>query len=233
MPVPKLKFGKGNGKIEHHTFSLPAGYTCPGAAACLARANRETGEIRDGRGATYRCFAASMEARFPSVRDSRWRNLEALRASDDMAALISASLPRKAETVRIHVSGDYYSRAYLDAWIQVARERPEVIFYGYTKSAHLLPPKSELPANLRIVVSRGTKFGTERACELGYSFAHVVFSPEETNLPIDHDDSHAIAADHDFALLIHGTQRAGSEAAKALQQLKHRGIGGYGKGESA
>ena len=45
-----LSFGKGNAKLgeEIATFSIPAGWTCPGASQCLARANRETGVIADG-----------------------------------------------------------------------------------------------------------------------------------------------------------------------------------------
>ena len=59
--------------------------------------------------------------------------------------------------------------------------------------------------------------------------AKVVFSEaeaEKLGLEIDHDDSHAARPslrDQDFALLIHGTQPAGSEAAKALKELKGKG----------
>ena len=45
-------------------------------------------------------------------------------------------------------------------------------------------------------------------------------------LEIDHDDSHAAdptKCNQDFALLIHGTQPAGTEAATALRELKGKG----------
>ena len=63
--------------------------------------------------------------------------------------------------------------------------------------------------------------------------AKVVFSePEavELGLDIDHDDSHAARPslkNQDFALLIHGTQPKGTEAAAALTALK--GKGSYSK----
>jgi hypothetical protein len=63
----------------------------------------------------------------------------------------------------------------------------------------------------------------------------VVFSEEEADrlgLEIDHDDSHAADPNWrnlNFALLIHGSQPAGSKASKALQQLKKKGWTGYGK----
>ena len=57
----------------------------------------------------------------------------------------------------------------------------------------------------------------------------VIFSEEEADslgLEIDHDDSHAAdpaKKNDDFALLIHGTQPKGSEAAVALKELKGKG----------
>ena len=58
--------------------------------------------------------------------------------------------------------------------------------------------------------------------ELGLPEAVVVHSEVEAaklGLPIDHDDSHAAIHRGSFALLIHGTQPAKSNAAKALSQL--------------
>lgn len=231
--MDKLTFGKGNAKLGENvfTFSIPAGWTCPGARDCLAKAARDTGKISDGPNVEFRCFSASMESRLPSLRDSRWRNFDLLRAaggSDGMAALILASLPRKAGLVRIHVGGDFFSPAYFRAWVSVAESRPTVTFYAYTKSVAYLPERSTLPSNLRIVVSDGTRYSTAHARKLGYAIASVAFSTD-TDLPIDHDDKHAIAADHDFALLIHGTQPRGSDAARALSAVKRSGFHGYGK----
>jgi len=229
----KLTFGKGNAKLgaDVYTFSIPAGWTCPGARDCLAKAARDTGQITDGPRVEFRCFSASMESRLPSLRDSRWRNFDLLRSAgsaDAMASLILASLPRKATLVRIHVGGDFFSPAYFRAWVQAAESRPGVTFYAYTKSVAYLPERSSLPSNLRIVVSDGTRFGTERARMLGYAIASVAFD-FDGELPIDHDDSHAMAADHDFALLIHGTQPKGSDAARALSAVKKSEFHGYSK----
>ena len=226
-----LSFGMGNAKLDKYTatFSLPAGWTCPGALECLSRANPETGEITDGPRTAWRCFAASQEALFPSVRDSRWSNFEQLQQAKgvaSMAYLILESLPKSARKVRIHVSGDFFSHTYFRAWHEVATRRPRVVFYAYTKSVHLLPRKADLPNNLRIIVSAGTKHDLAQARAKGYSVAFVVFQ-EGGPLPIDHDDTHAIAADHDFALLLHGTQPKGTEASAALAALKRAGVTGY------
>ena len=74
MSEALLKFGQGNAKLDKAiaTFSIPAGHTCPGADKCMARANRLTGKISDGKSQEFRCFSASSEAAFSSVRESRW-----------------------------------------------------------------------------------------------------------------------------------------------------------------
>lgn len=102
-----LSFFKGNAKLgkDIYTFSLPSGYTCPGACDCLAKADIQTGKITDGPNQKYRCFSATNESR-PAVRKSRWKNfylLTACKTSGEMADLIERSLPEKAEKIRIHV----------------------------------------------------------------------------------------------------------------------------------
>src|SRR5947209_4467243 len=110
---PKLKFGRGNAKLagEIYTFSLPAGHACPGALQCLAKADRQTGKLQDGASQLFRCFAAGDESRYPNVRRIRWHNFDLLKGKtrEGMSALILASLPGDAITVRLHVSGDFFS----------------------------------------------------------------------------------------------------------------------------
>ena len=45
----------------------------------MSRANRETGKIQDGPDTLFRCFAASAEATYPSLRKMVWHNFELLR----------------------------------------------------------------------------------------------------------------------------------------------------------
>jgi hypothetical protein len=51
----------------------------------------------------------------------------------------------------------------------------------------------------------------------------------ELNLELDHDDSHAYNGKKSFGLLIHGSQRKGSNASVALGNLRKKGIKGYSK----
>lgn len=43
-------------------------------------------------------------------------------------------LPADAKIVRIHVSGDFTTQSYIEAWIALATRRSEVLFFGYTRS---------------------------------------------------------------------------------------------------
>jgi hypothetical protein len=239
----KLFFGKGsnNAKLRKleaklgrkvYTFSLPAGYSCPGAEKCLTKFDRKAGredgkigKIVDGPHQEFRCFAASMEAVFTGFRENNSANLELLKAAGNRATmkdLILASLPPQAQIVRIHVSGDFFSEEYLLAWVDAATARADIQFYGYTKSlrfvvAHL----SEIPTNLSITASEGGKWDS-LISQHGLKSSRVVMSIEEASvlgLDIDHDDSHAAIGTDSFALLIHGQQRKGSQAAEALKLI--------------
>jgi hypothetical protein len=228
-----LSFGKGNAKLGKFiaTFSLPAGYACPGASQCLAKANRETGVLTDGPNALFRCFSASSEALFPSVRLQRWKNFEALKSQSSaiMAHLIKSSLPSES-IIRIHVSGDFFSQDYFDAWLNVAKNTPEKTFYAYTKSINFWVARlPDIPTNFKLNASVGGKYDG-LITEHNLKSAIVVFTEQQAkdlNLEIDHDDTHAYQEDKSFALLLHGTQAKGSQASKALSTLRSQGKGGY------
>lgn len=230
-----LTFGRGNAKLgkEIATFSIPSGFTCPSASACLSKANRETGKITDGAETEFRCFSASQEAILPSVRASRWKNFEALKVhGSNVAALadfIAANLP-KQNIIRVHVAGDFYSQAYFDAWLKVATNNPSKTFYAYTKSLPFWVARLDtIPRNVKMNASRGGKHDALIDAH-NLKSVEVVFTESEAaakGLAIDHDDTLAFTQDDSFALLLHGTQPAGSVASKALSVLKKQGKGGY------
>jgi hypothetical protein len=231
-----LRFGKANAKLRHMpgagsvvTFSLPAGWTCPAAVDCKAKAHRTTGRITDGVQATYRCFAASDEARSPAARAARWANMDALRGMNAaaMAELIMEALPPDANVIRIHVSGDFYNQAYFDAWTIVATAVPAVQFYAYTKSLdYWVARLGRIPENLNLTASVGGRHDALIA-EHALKFAAVVFSPAAAaamGLKIDHDDTAAAFGTESFALLLHGTQPKGSAASAAISAMRADGV---------
>ncbi len=230
-----LTFSTSNAKLagtSTATFSLPAGFTCPGAKDCLSRFDREKRKIVDGKNIDFRCYAASAEATWPSVARSRDRNLAYLREAGTMSAmkeLILDSLPCAAwRNIRIHESGDFFSADYFRAWCEVAAAKPKVLFYAYTKNLPVwVTNKQYIPDNLVLTASVGGRWDSliepNRLRK-----AVVVMHPEEAEalgLEIDKDDSHARSKDGmDFALLIHGPQPKGSAASEAIKRLRSEEI---------
>ena len=115
-------------------FSLPAVITCPQANTGCLKA----------------CYARRDE-RFPSVRKYRLANLAAARRADfvdAMSAAIHAAIytkrgnlrkrfVNKRIVMRLHESGDFFSRSYMLSWYEIARRFPEIQFFTYTKSFNI------------------------------------------------------------------------------------------------
>ena len=240
-----LKFTFENAKLKGiWHFSLPSGHTCPGAESCKTFADKITGKIMDAQkavdGVIFRCYSAMDEARRPNVRKVRWENFDLLKAAKTtkaMAALIIRSIKasglRRGGTLRVHIGGDYFSRAYFRAWMIAARFFPQITFYSYTKSIKFLleyiTAYGGLPKNFVFTCSRGGKYDNLIPSTMVKS-AKVFFSTDEAKalgLDIDHTDDLAISGSDDFALVIHGSQPAGSAASKALSANKKKGFTGY------
>ena len=111
----------------------------------------------------------------------------------------------------------------------IAETHPDRLFYAYTKSLkYWINNRDDVPDNLVMTASYGGRDDHLIATE-GLRSAVVVFSEEQAErlgAEIDHDDSHAARPtlrDQSFALLLHGTQPKGTEAATALKALKGKG----------
>ena len=250
-----LKFSTGNAKLGPRLiFSLPAGYSCPHAGVCKTMADRTTGKITDlpqENGPVwqdYRCFAAMAETR-PAVRESRWHNWDLIRevlhsSEDQVTALadliqqsIQAAQPVRTEykIIRVHESGDFWTKVYFDAWMEVARRFPDYKLYAYTKSLGMWHEnRDNIPENFYLTASIGgtLDYLIARYPEVFHRVAYVVYTEEQAEkmgLEIDHDDEHCFGY-NSFALLVHNVQRKGSEAQKALtQRRKNNEWTGYKK----
>jgi len=225
-----LKFSFGNSKIKLlanylelpkkavASFDLPAGYTCPAAYLCQSYANRETGKITDGKNIEFRCYAASSESAFPATRRLRWHNFDLLakKSYNKMLLEIENSLPVGLKVLRIHSSGDYFSRDYFMAWRMVAVTHPEIMFFGYSKILEYVRYSIDNPLpNFRLVYSIGGKYDNiltdnipsirvvenkEIAYSLGLSVACDIHPA---------DDYDYIINGQSFSIALHGTQPAG------------------------
>lgn len=250
-----LKFSPANSKIKElskvralakylkngrkvYSFDLLSGFSCPFAHNCLSKVRVDVDgrkHVEDGHHTLFRCFSASQEVLLPGVYRRRKSNFDTLRGKtfEEMYGALRFALPFDAGIIRLHVGGDFFSYDYFYAWCELARNRPDILFYTYTKSLpYWIRNLDQIPANLVLTASYGGRRDS-LIKEYGLRSATVVYSEQEAKrlgLAIDHDDSHsANPKAKSFALLVHGTQPVGSEASKALSTLKKNNIYGYGR----
>lgn len=230
-----LKFTQGNSKLDKgiSIFSLVSGVTCPGSCLCKSSSNRYTGKITDGNKTTFRCYSATQEAIYPSVRKARWHNFLLLKGKsvNEMIDLISKSLPLYSRVIRLNGAGDFFNQNILDAWLKIAELNKDRIFYCYSKSVPFIIKRlNEIPPNFKFNISLGGLYDN-LAIEHKLKTVKVVFSVKEAKklgLKIDFNDDLAWKQDKSFALLLHSTMPAGSLASKDWEKIK-KSIGGYNK----
>jgi hypothetical protein len=92
---------------------------------------------------------------WPGVKDAHARNFEATKTNHFVSDVVSELRTRKAEVVRIHVAGDFYSAAYCRKWLSIVQQTPDVQYFAYTRSwtiPTILPVLIELGRQPNIVL---------------------------------------------------------------------------------
>tara|TARA_B110000977_G_C10804611_1_gene387747 strand:- start:44 stop:640 length:597 start_codon:yes stop_codon:yes gene_type:complete len=175
-------------------WNLPSGFTCPFAMECLVKVDRHTGKF-DNKSKAYRCYSA-MQERFPAVRNHRWANFDFLRDGG------KPEIPKKAEAVRIHMSGDFYSQDYFDMWLDICNENPKIEFWAYTKSLKYWVKRiNEIPDNLILTASKGGR-NDDLIDEYNLKNVEIIKTKEEAKgKPIDTCDDQARIPNVNFCLL--------------------------------
>ena len=213
----------GNDKIKFPYFSLPAGYTCPRAGKCKTMVvdDPQTGRPKLMDYGQFRCYAGFDEVKYPNLRKRNWSNYQLILAQEtkeDIVKLIERSFkfhfafPPKY--FRIHESGDFFNQKYFDSWLEVAKNNPQTVYYGFTTSLdYWVKRQNEMPNNFRLTASKGGKLD-RLISEHNLRWCDVVANVEEaieSKLPIDIDDTLASSDSKEpFCILIHGGQKKGS-----------------------
>lgn len=86
------------------------------------------------------CYA--LQGRFvwkPIKKAHEWRYKESLKDSFPYKMIKEIKRRRSLKWIRIHITGDFYSKEYVDKWNIVARSFPEIIFRTNTKRQDLIP----------------------------------------------------------------------------------------------
>lgn len=113
--------------------------TCPFAAECVKF-----------------CYAQKGAYSWSNVKPAFEKRYELTKTNDFVNEMNKEIAKKKPDYVRVHDSGDYYSKAYLDKWIEIAIHNPHVRFYSYTNSVEMLKA-AELPDNYDIIFSDSGK----------------------------------------------------------------------------
>lgn len=135
----KLKKTSDLNGIKIMNFGITAGLACPQAGACAKFCYAKKGAYSWGN------VSPAFKKRYDITKQDNFTDL--------MTAEI---IKKKVDMVRIHDSGDFYNKEYLDKWLSIIVLMPDVSFYAYTKSLHLFKGL-KLPKNFVVIYSEGGK----------------------------------------------------------------------------
>jgi len=141
----KLKKTSKELELRVFNFGIPAyksasgKLTCPMADSCVKF-----------------CYAKKGAYIWSNVKPAFEKRYQLSKTDMFVDAMNAEIRKKKPDYVRVHDSGDYYSRAYLKKWIDIANSNPNVRFYSYTNMIDMML-KTSLPDNYDIIFSDSGK----------------------------------------------------------------------------
>lgn len=102
------------------------------------------------------CYAKKGAYIWSNVKPAFEKRYELTKSDGFVSKMTDELLKKRPDYVRVHDSGDYYSREYLQKWIDIANLFPEIKFYSYTNSVAMLK-ETTLPNNFDIIFSDSGK----------------------------------------------------------------------------
>jgi len=202
-------------KKRTFNFGIPAFksasgmFTCPNAGACAKG-----------------CYALAGAYRFSNVAKTFEARLAVTLSNDFVNAMLKEIDNCRAERIRIHDSGDFYSEEYLDKWVSIMQARPNVEFYAYTKMVSMFKRRAkDLPKNFKLVFSFG---GTEDKLIDVSKDRHSLVFESETDLKragyadASNQDDIAIGKNPKIGLVYHGTKNIENTDWSKVLELKRK-----------
>jgi len=102
------------------------------------------------------CYARKGAYIWSNVNKAHEERYEFSKTHEFVPAMINEIKRKKADYVRVHDSGDYYSPKYLAKWFVIAQALPNVRFYSYTNMVDLVQ-RSYIPDNFDFIFSDSGK----------------------------------------------------------------------------
>tara|TARA_R100000951_G_scaffold58848_1_gene49503 strand:- start:326 stop:931 length:606 start_codon:yes stop_codon:yes gene_type:complete len=106
------------------------------------------------------CYAKKGAYSWSNVKPAFEKRYNITRQDNFASLMVEQVKRKKADYIRIHDSGDFYSKKYLNKWLSIAEQLPNVKFYAYTKS-HDFFRGLQLPENFDIIFSEGSKLDSK------------------------------------------------------------------------
>jgi hypothetical protein len=141
----KLKKTSKELGVRVFNFGIPAYKSASGKLTC---------PMADG--CVKFCYAKKGAYIWSNVQPAFEKRYELTKSDDFVNKMYEEIVKKKPDYVRVHDSGDYYSKKYLDKWIDIALLFPEVKFYSYTNMVQMFLD-TDLPSNFDVIFSDSGK----------------------------------------------------------------------------
>jgi len=104
------------------------------------------------------CYARKGTFRWPNTINAYENRFRIARSPDFETIMNAAILVNNPHFIRVHDSGDYFSKKYMDRWFSIMRANPNVKFYSYTNSVLLMKQHiNDMPHNFDVIFSTDGK----------------------------------------------------------------------------
>jgi hypothetical protein len=141
----KLKKTSKALNLRVFNFGIPAYKSASGKLTC---------PMADG--CVKFCYAKKGAYIWSNVQPAFEKRYELSKTDDFVNKMHDEIVKKKPDYVRVHDSGDYYSKKYLNKWIDIALLFPEVKFYSYTNMVQMFLD-TDLPSNFDVIFSDSGK----------------------------------------------------------------------------
>tara|TARA_R100000655_G_scaffold51509_2_gene89268 strand:+ start:1459 stop:2181 length:723 start_codon:yes stop_codon:yes gene_type:complete len=198
------------------SFNLPAGgyevdnksyITCPGADACLALCYARQGTF---------LFKGSKRVRIDNHQ--LLLTTHATHGLQGVIDILDEAVKKVTKTVaviRLHDSGDFFKKWYVEAWVEVIKRHPNILFYAYTKSFPMFKG-IDLPSNFRVTYSFGGKWDNKIDGPNSRIFPTLDDRIKAGYVDGNDSDMPAILGEHNIGLVYHGVKNPTDEQFEAL-----------------
>ena len=129
------------------------------------------------------CYAKKGAYVWSNVQPAFEKRYQLSKTNKFIPAMIDEINKKRPDYVRVHDSGDYYSKQYLYKWLAIALNFPNVKFYSYTNCVKMFK-STRLPDNYDIIFSDSGKQ------------KHLIDQSRDRHTKIFHSHTELISSDY-------------------------------------